>query len=148
MSRWSEEQLAFLREHMPTHGAAWCAEQLGRTARAIYQVRRKYDLPYSKRGVAEGCYSPDEEAAIRATPTSYRCVQELARQLGRSYQSVKVKRYKLRHPEAHERIKASQRERARARKQGAGAALPKRWSRSMDALLHGLRAPLAQGATA
>ena len=143
MSRWSEEQLAFLREHMPTHGAAWCAEQLGRTASAIYQVRRKYGLPYSRPGVREDCYSPDEVAALRATPTSYRCVQELARQLGRSYASVKVKRYKLRHPEAIER--AAERNR-RARKKGAGAALPQHWSRNMDALLHGLRAPIAQEA--
>lgn len=39
--RWTEEETEFLREHYPTKGAVWVAEQLGRTADAIWDKSGK-----------------------------------------------------------------------------------------------------------
>lgn len=134
--RWSAEEIALVRENIAERGAKWCAEQLGVRVNAIYMLRRAYDLPYSRRGISKLNYTLEEIALLRETPTSYGCVLWLAQELGRTRGAIKAQRHLLKNPELAELAER------RARNAVEGAALPRRWRRDMDALLHGLRAPL------
>ena len=45
---WSDDDIAFLREHYPTHGALWCAERLGRPYKSVRDRANRLHLCLTK----------------------------------------------------------------------------------------------------
>ena len=46
--RWQPRELEFLRSHYTAEGAAWCAQALGRTEKAVYTKAYELGLRYRK----------------------------------------------------------------------------------------------------
>ena len=82
---WTEEDIRFLIEHYSVEGPAWCAHQLNRTKRAIYNWAYKLELKAKGGGQTEveWLYRKQKAAGQNAAEIAQKARE--ARAMGLSY---------------------------------------------------------------